>query len=86
MSMVLTGNRHGVERYKVKAAKWYLKSAEQGNANGQWRLGAMYVYGDGVEKDLVKATEWYQKSAEQGDAEAQRLLIAMTGCDELKVN
>ena len=58
----------GVEKDLTKAVEWYQKSAEQGDAEGQWRLGVMYEEGEGVEKDLAKAAEWYQKSAEQGNS------------------
>ena len=48
--------------------------AEQGNAIGQWRLGAMHEFGKGVEEDHEKAVEWYRKSAEQNDAIGQYFL------------
>jgi TPR repeat protein len=52
----------GVEKNHEKAVEWYRKSAEQGNSDGQWRLGTMYEYGDGVEKDLEKAAVKLTKS------------------------
>ncbi len=54
-----------------KAVEWYRKSAEQGNSDGQWRLGNCYAFGRGVDKDYGKAAEWYRKSAEQGNSKAQ---------------
>ena len=49
----------------------YQKLAEQGNADGQNGLGAMYASGQGVKLDYAQAIEWYRKSAEQGNAKAQ---------------
>ena len=48
--------------------------AEQGDADAQVNLGAMYAQGQGVKQDDVEAVKWYHKSAEQGDAGAQFLL------------
>ena len=57
-----------------EAVKWYRKSAEQGDALGQYALGWMYSNGKGVTQDYAEAVKWYRKSAEQGDASAQRLI------------
>lgn len=54
-----------------RAAEWYRKSAEQGYAVAQYKLGRCYDYGDGIEHDCQKAVEWYRKSVEQGCAMAQ---------------
>jgi TPR repeat protein len=48
-----------------------VKAAEQGDANIQVQLGAMYLLGQGVPQDSVKALGWYSKAAEQGHANAQ---------------
>lgn len=47
------------------------KSAEQGNATAQNRLGLLYNQGQGVPQDRLLAKQWFEKSAEQGDAGAQ---------------
>jgi len=46
----------------AKAIKWYLKAAEQGNADAQNNLGLMYQ---------TEAIKWYLKAAEQGNTGAQ---------------
>lgn len=51
-----------------------MSKAEQGNTDGQKKLGDCYFIGDGVEQDYEKAVYWYRKSAEQGDADAQNSL------------
>lgn len=60
-----------------KAADWYRKAAEQGNAVGQCNLGFMYTNGYGAPKDYEKAADWYRKAAEQGNADGQNNLATM---------
>ncbi|MCL2389948.1 MAG: SEL1-like repeat protein [Endomicrobia bacterium] len=56
------------------------KSAEAGNAEGQFELGKMYYYsGTGVKQDRAKAAIWLGKAAEQGHAEAQKMLTWLKG-------
>jgi hypothetical protein len=55
----------------VGAAKWYRKSAEQGNAETQYELGDCYREGKGVPQDAVEAVKWFRKSAEQGNMSGQ---------------
>ena len=51
--------------------------AEQGDAQAQHNLGAMYEKGLGVAKDDVQAVLWYRKAADQGLAQAQSNLGVM---------
>jgi TPR repeat protein len=62
-----------------KAAEFYRRAAEQGNANAQLRLGFCYLDGQGVDQDSDQAIEWYRKAAEQGNANAQYHLAACYG-------
>ena len=48
-----------------KAQKYYLISAENGNAESQYMLGYMYYYGH-VEKDIHKALKYHEMAAVQG--------------------
>lgn len=48
------------------AAKWYLKSAKQGNVYSQDRLGMLYEEGNGVPQDYNEAIKWYKLAANQG--------------------
>lgn len=63
---------------RVKAFKWYLKSAEQGYTAAQVVVGVFYSgesFADaGVEQDYNKALVWFQKAADQGNADAQARL------------
>lgn len=60
-----------------RAADWYEKSAEQGNAYAQNNLGYMYYHGKGIEQDYEKTFYWFKKSAEQGHAYGQNNLGIM---------
>jgi TPR repeat protein len=51
--------------------------AEQGNAQAQNGLGAMYYNGKGVTQDFKEAVKWYRLAAVQGYASAQLNLGAM---------
>ena len=48
--------------------------AEQGHADAQTGLGAMYGMGLGVPQNHAEAVKWYQLAAEQGHARAQHNL------------
>jgi TPR repeat protein len=51
--------------------------ADQGNADAQNNVGAMYAKGQGVVQDYAEAVKWYGKAADQGSAEAQLSLGVM---------
>ena len=51
--------------------------AEQGNANAQVNLGAMYYLGYGVAQDYAEAVKWNRLAASQGNLTAQSNLGAM---------
>jgi len=44
---------------------WYLTSAYQGDAAGEYALGQAYANGEGVEKNLSKALYWIKHAAEK---------------------
>lgn len=52
-------------------AQMTILSAEQGDAEAQFRLGMMYYHGNRVEQDDVQAAYWFRQAAEQGYADAQ---------------
>ena len=64
----------GVPQDWTEAAKWYRKSADQGNAVAQRILGLMYSTGKGVPRNATEAVKWYRKAAKQGNAGAQKEL------------
>jgi TPR repeat protein len=63
----------GVEKDMDKAEQWLLKSARNGDADGQYALAGIYT----MKPDLVKAEYWLEKSAEQGNNEAVAMLGAI---------
>lgn len=71
------GYAYDLEADYKKAVEWYTKSANQGFAEAQYNLGAMYVHGQGVKQNYTKALEWFTKSANQDNAKAQYNLGVM---------
>ncbi len=59
-----------VSKSDTKAANWYRKAAQQGNALGQYNLGVMHANGKGVPQSYSEAMKWYKKSAAQGSGNA----------------
>lgn len=53
----------------AKAVEWFRKSAAQGNADGEWNLGAAYFAGVGVTRDVPTAMQWMRKSLSDGSSE-----------------
>jgi TPR repeat protein len=67
----------GVPLNEAEAEKWYKtafdrykKAAEQGDADAQYRVGAMYGNGLGVAANGTEAVKWLTKAAGQGNADA----------------
>jgi TPR repeat protein len=56
----------GVQQDYETAVKWWRRAAEQGYADAQFNLGAMYDFGTGVLKDYVYAHMWYNIAAISG--------------------
>lgn len=65
------------------ARKWFGLAAEQGNADAQYNIGAMYDdFGFRLEKDYAESVKWYRLAAEQGHAMAQHSLGVKYKCGE----
>jgi uncharacterized protein len=62
----------GISRDFAVAVRWLRRAAEQGNAEAEGMLGAMYNDGKGVPEDYSQSTRWSRKAAEQGKALAQK--------------
>jgi len=60
----------GVKAYNlgdyVTALRIFRQLAEQGDADAQYNLGAMYSKGLGVTQDYIQAHMWYNLAAAQG--------------------
>ena len=72
------GYQEGDNAYRrgdyATALREWLPLAQQGYAEAQVALGAMYTQGLGVPQNDEQATQWYRRAADQGHAEAQFLL------------
>jgi TPR repeat protein len=68
---VIYAEGRGVPQDYRKAAEWFRKAAEQGDAFAQSSLAYLYTEGQGVPQDYFQAAEWYKKAALQGDTRAQ---------------
>lgn len=51
---------------RTEAVKYYRKSAEQGNAEGQFGYAALLASGDGIAKNLAEGRRWLEAAAKQG--------------------
>ena len=56
----------GVRQDYAEALRWYHKAAEQGDAEAQYNLGAMYDNGDGVRRNFHLSKEWFGKACDSG--------------------
>lgn len=61
----------------ASAMRLWRRSADDGNARAQFKLGLLYRYGLGVAQDYEQAVSWYRKAAAQGLASAQNDLGRM---------
>jgi uncharacterized protein len=62
-----------------KEVRALLERTEKGDAEAQFKLGAMYNDGRGVTKNVNESLKWYHKSADQGYVKAQNVLGWMYG-------
>ncbi len=67
----------GVSKDYAEAAKWFLKAAEAGNADGQTMMTGMYLLGMGVTPNLSEAVKWSMKAADQGHAQSVKVLLSV---------
>jgi TPR repeat protein len=58
------GQANGAENFP-EAMKWYRKAADQGDADSQYSIGAMYDHGWGVKQDYAEALKWFRKAGDQ---------------------
>ena len=68
--------RRSKGREDTQALTWFLKAADQGMADAQFRVGLFLQKGWGKPKDPVQAVSWYLKAANQGQKDAQLYLAA----------
>lgn len=69
-AQALYGHILDVSEFNEEASRYYRRAAEQGNADGQFGLAALYAAGEGVEPDPGAARQWFERAAAQGHAHA----------------
>lgn len=57
-----------------EAARWYLKAARQGDAEGQYQMGMLYLRGWGVVDDRDEAEAYFLLAAHQNHPQAVNML------------
>jgi S1-C subfamily serine protease len=57
----------------TKAAGWFRRAAEQGDADAEFCLGMMYGAGEGVPQDFVEYYKWVNLAAAQGNTDAKKV-------------
>jgi TPR repeat protein len=65
------GNIYAMKQDYKKAAGFFKKAANDGNAICAYNLGYFYTGGLGVKRDLAKSLKWYEKAATLGNIDAQ---------------
>ena len=64
------GHLYSIRSEQDKAARWYERAAQAGDAVAQTLLATMYLHGRGVARDLVRAFAWYDNAASGGQVNA----------------
>ena len=67
----------GVRRDYSEAVKYYIKSANLGNADAEYSLGHMLTFGQGVRQDEEEALRWFSLAAAHGNVKAMERLIQL---------
>lgn len=73
-SMVLLGDILDSSEFDEEAAVVFRKAAEQGDPEGQFRLGKLHSLGEGVNKDAAEAHRLILAAARQGHKQATNVM------------
>jgi len=71
LGIVYQSGVDGVDADIGRAAYWYGRASEAGNADAQMRLGELYMRGEGTAVDRNKAVNFFTKASDNGFAPAQ---------------
>lgn len=64
------GGFQGIDKDEKKAKNFFQKACDEGNANGCFNLGTMYLKGDVVKQDYSKTIQLYKKACENNEFHA----------------
>ena len=70
MGLLRAGGGGCLQKNTAKGAYWFEKSAEGGDAEGQFLLAKALLQGKGLSQDPAGALRWAQAAAEQGQPDA----------------
>lgn len=73
LGLLRRSGRSFLTRDPAKAADWFRRAAEQGEADAQLALAQACLHGEGAVKDPAEALRWAQASADQGNTDAMLL-------------
>lgn len=68
------GEMAGPPQDLKKALFWYIKAADHGNSEAQFKLGVIYTNGEGVTANTEEAHRWFKRAAENGHPVAKQLI------------
>jgi ABC-type glycerol-3-phosphate transport system substrate-binding protein len=66
--------RPNLSKDMARAAEWYGKAAQAGDAESMYQLGRICAAGQGVQGDAATAAAWFKHAAELGHTDAMRAL------------
>jgi len=67
-----SGQLKDISKNQERAVAWYLKAAEHGCVESQYKLGVFNIQGlCGLDGDYEQAFHWFQKAADQNHTDAQ---------------
>jgi uncharacterized protein len=69
--------RSGLKKDYAEAARWYRKSAEQGNVWAQASLGILYHSGKGLPHNDVEAEMWFSLAADHSPQDDRDTIVEM---------
>jgi TPR repeat protein len=75
--LVALAHLAGPDRDPAAAVPWLLRSAQQGNAEAQFRLARQIEAGEGTPRETAWAAVWFQRAGARGVAEAQYALALL---------
>ncbi|PKY50670.1 hypothetical protein RhiirA4_467264 [Rhizophagus irregularis] len=67
----------GVDKNERRAFEFYMKSADQGYIDAQYKVGYIYNYGTQIDIDKEKAFNYFKMAAKGGNVDAQYSLASL---------
>lgn len=84
MGLLRAKGEHFLKDDPVKAAYWFRKAADGGDADGQLLLARAMLKGHGLPRDPIGASRWAQAAASQGRPDAMLLAGDLAHAEEAR--